>query len=607
MKEKEEFVRNFREVQPKFARLCGYSLSQSGLTMSQYALLNLLANGPATMKDLSVRMLITKPAVTNLVDRLEKRDFLQRKADLEDRRVTTITIRPKGIKLVREMQATVLSFLLRTLEQFNAAERRTINRFYAMLSNNFDQKLMKKKVGKLAAFGLVFLIGFSTVNVNAMGRRPDRAPSEDILNTASSSTAPESQKTLSFETFIKMALSRSEVVKSRREDIMIARAKTFQALGEAIGDGDFVISHDFKEKQLDASAAGGSGVGGTFNAPHRRERKFMFSQPLFQGFKSVGALMGAGSLKGQRVGELEFSKETLFVEAADAFYALISAEKDLTILGETQKLFDERVKDLSEREKIGRSRAGEVSMARAKMKILEAQVAKARGTLLSAQSLVGFYTGISHAKTEDEDPETFSETAELDPADYPELAAKRSDVAAAKLAVNTAKQTIVVKQSGLWPKLTLDANHYEKREGFQDGISWDALIKLNVPLYRGGDNIGQILEAKANYNKARLNYELTRKQALLEIEQTHQSWIAAREQHRAYQEAVKASEQNFNLQKEDYAHSLVSNLDVLAALEEFLSIRQSANTVQYEMKIYYWKLQMAMSSQVPEWAENKTK
>jgi outer membrane protein TolC len=262
---------------------------------------------------------------------------------------------------------------------------------------------------------------------------------------------------------------------------------------------------------------------------------------------------------------------------------------------------------LSEREKIGRSRAGEVAMARAKMKILEARVAKARGSLLSAQSLVGFYTGISHAKTDDEDPETFSETAELGVADYPVLAAKRSDVAAAKLAVNTAKQAIVVKQSALWPKVTLDANHYEKREGFQDGISWDALIKFDVPLYRGGDNIGQILEATANYRKAKFNYELTHKQALLEIEQSHQNWIAAREQHRAYQEAVKASEENFNLQKEDYAHSLVSNLDVLAALEEFLSIRQNANIVQYEMKINYWKLQMATSAKIPEWAEKTVK
>ena len=280
MKEKTEFIRNFREVQPKFARLCGYSLSQSGLTMSQYALLNLLANGSATMKDLSVRMLITKPAVTNLVDRLEKHDFLKRKADLEDRRVTTIVIRPKGIKLVREMQATVLGFLLRTLEQFSPAERGTINRFYAMLSKNFDQKLMKKKAGKLVAISLTFLIGFSTMNAHAMARRPDKSPSEAQLRDLLPS-ALENPKTLNFENFIKSALSRSETIKVVGEDIMIARAKTFIALGEAIGDGDFVISHDFKEKQLDASAAGGSDFSdpGRYTLTPRHSMKWSHGSP----------------------------------------------------------------------------------------------------------------------------------------------------------------------------------------------------------------------------------------------------------------------------------------------------------------------------------------
>lgn len=601
MKEKKEFALHFREVQPKFARLCMRSLSHSGLTMPQYALLNLLANGAVPMKDLSVRMHITKPAVTNLVDRLEKHDFLKRGPDSSDRRITMIAIRPKGSKLVREMQSTVLGFLLRTLGEFSSSERGVITRFYKMLSKNFDQNLLKKKAGKLVSLGLAVMLFTGSSSASAMARRPEKDPAESRTAVVSASETF-NPKVLNFENFIRLAISRSEIVKSRREDIMIARAKTFQSLGEAIGDGDFVISHSFQEKQAEA-AAGGSGSDSTARSPHRRERKFMFSQPLFQGFKSVGALMGAGSLKGQRVGELEFSKEELFVEAADAFYALISAEKDLVILGESQKLFEERIKDLGEREKIGRSRLGEVAMARAKMKILEARVAKARGTLLSAQSLVSFYTGIPHAKVEDEDPETFSETVDLNPENYAEFAAKRSDVVAAGLAAYTAKQTIVVKQSALWPKLTLDANHYEKREGFQDGISWDALIKLNVPLYRGGDNIGQILEATANYRKAKLNYELVQKQALLEIEQVHQNWIAAREQNRAYQEAVKASEENFNFQKEDYAHSLVSNLDVLAALEEFLTIREDANTAQYEMKTNYWKLQIAISSHVPEWAD----
>ncbi|HCM42016.1 MAG TPA: hypothetical protein DIS66_01695 [Candidatus Omnitrophica bacterium] len=446
-------------------------------------------------------------------------------------------------------------------------------------------------------FSLIFTLDSSAAFAMA------RFPSEEPVLQRNESASVESQ-TMNFEKFIEISLRRSEAVKSSREEIKIARARTLQALGDAIGDGDFVITNTYQEEQAQSPVGGApDNSTSTARAAHRRERKFSFSQPLFQGFKSVGALLGAGSLKGQRKEEYDLAKEDLFLEAAQAFYALLSAEKNLAILDESKKLFEERIRDLSEREKIGRSRPGEVAMARAKMKVLEARIAKARGTLLSAQSLAWFYSGVSRMKADDEDPETFSETLDIDPDHYSEIAENRSDVAAARNAMNTAKQTIVVKQSAIWPQINLSANQYEKREGFQDGISWDALITMNVPLYRGGDNLGQVLEAQALYRKTQWNYRLVQKMAMLEIEQTHQDWIASREQHRAYQAAVEASQENFNYQKEDYSKNLVSNLDVLAALEELLTIREEANATLYAMKSNYWRLQIAASSKVPDWAD----
>jgi len=459
---------------------------------------------------------------------------------------------------------------------------------------------------KINLWGAMLLLLIYPVNAFSMARRPE-APAQKQAVSANSETFDQRlEKKLNFENFIRLALARSTVVRASREDIQIARAQALQAIGVAVGDGDFVITHNFQEKQAEA-AAGGSSVGGTFNSPHRRERKFMFSQPLFQGFKSVGALVGAGSLTKQRKEEYEFTKETFFVDITEAFYALVSAQKRLDILNENKKLYGERINELGEREKIGRSRAGEVSMARAKEKILNARIASARGALLSAQSLVGFYTGIAHVQVEDDDPETFTETLEIDSENYAAIAAGRADVEAAVQAEKTAKQAIVVAQSSLWPKLTLDANHYEKREGFQDGISWDAILKLDVPLFRGGDNLGKLAEAVSNYKKAKWNCDLTRKKAILEIEQAHQGWIAAREQASAYKEAVKAGQENFDLQKADYASNLVNNLEVLAALEELISIRENSNTSEYQMKTNYWQFQIAVSRRIPEWAENKTK
>ena len=79
MNERAEFTGQFREVQAKFSRLYVIILSRLGLTLPQYALLNqLVAAGTLPMTQASKRLHISKPAVTNLVDRLEKSKCLKR-------------------------------------------------------------------------------------------------------------------------------------------------------------------------------------------------------------------------------------------------------------------------------------------------------------------------------------------------------------------------------------------------------------------------------------------------------------------------------------------------------------------------------------------------
>lgn len=142
MKEKEAFTHYFREVQPKFTRLCVRNLSREKLTIPQFAALNVLAAaGTLPMTELSSKLYITKPAVTNLVDRLEKIKFLKRLSEPGDRRVHLIRIEPKGEKFVREMQSSILGGLLKTLEKFSPSERQTVTRFYKELSEVLDAVL----------------------------------------------------------------------------------------------------------------------------------------------------------------------------------------------------------------------------------------------------------------------------------------------------------------------------------------------------------------------------------------------------------------------------------------------------------------------------------
>ncbi|HOW88491.1 MAG TPA: MarR family transcriptional regulator, partial [Candidatus Omnitrophota bacterium] len=105
----------------------------------------LLSAGSVSMTEVSGRLHITKPAVTNLVDRLEEKRFLKRVPHPKDRRISLLQILPKGEKAVASLQAQSLDIILKAYDQFNAGEHETISRFYATVSKVMDDFLLRLK------------------------------------------------------------------------------------------------------------------------------------------------------------------------------------------------------------------------------------------------------------------------------------------------------------------------------------------------------------------------------------------------------------------------------------------------------------------------------
>jgi outer membrane protein TolC len=390
------------------------------------------------------------------------------------------------------------------------------------------------------------------------------------------------------------ALERSETVAISKEEIEEAEAQFFKATSEALGDVDFVIT-DFRQdapKPRDLGAEGGPGFGSTFNAQHRRERAFVISQPLFQGFKSIGALSGAGSFRKQQKEEWLRAKQLLFLDVATVFYALLREKRDLENVEGIRTLLEERIRELKKREEIGRSRPSEVVQAEAAMGRVEGELARVRGVVKATRHLLEFLTGIpielNRLQEEELPDETIRELAA-----YLDGFETRPDIEASKEAVKTARGAVIVAQSSLWPEITLENNQYVKREGFQKDFDWDLFIKLTVPLSRGGENIGKIKEARSRWKQAKLVYSRTQREAELEIKEAYERWVSSAEQSEALSGALRASQENYRLQKEEYTRNLVGNLDVLEALEELFETSRAANRAAYEMKESYWRLRVA--------------
>ncbi len=434
---------------------------------------------------------------------------------------------------------------------------------------------------------LFFILGMSLLlsDAWAMARRPSEPPV-----TASQPAAP--LEPLTLDKAYELARTRSEVLAARQVDIELSWADFLEASGDFIGDLDFQMLHS-RQKDFGGNSAD-SGATQTLTRSTRRTRQWVFTQPIFQGFRSTGVVAGSSSLRKQRIAEKRRAEHVLFLDVATSYYSLLRLEHDIAITRDILGLFEKRAGELSEREGIGKSRVSEVATARARQKQIEATLAQEEGAWRVELRVLEFLTGIPlEGRTLVDIPEFLAPAPESSMQNYLEYAEPRPDVEAAYQAYKTAGRKVIVAQSELWPDITLDGNLYERREGFQDGIDWDVLFTVNVPIVKGGTTFGEIKRALSVKKQAELRYREALRFARMEIQQAYDAWQSSWKEYRALQEAVKADNENYEFQKQDYEHNLVDNLDVLEALEFLNNSRLNANEAAFEYKLNYWRLQIA--------------
>ncbi|MFA5159633.1 MAG: TolC family protein [Candidatus Omnitrophota bacterium] len=407
-----------------------------------------------------------------------------------------------------------------------------------------------------------FVLVFSTLSLARAEEKDPPAPTKET-------------DSLSLEECYHLALVQSETVAIQKEAISRATAQIFNATSQGLGNVDFIIERTFQDDPKSNLSALGD--------PNIHESKFKISQPLFQGFKAIGALTGAGSYRKEQKEAWIRAKELLYTDVARAFYNVLRYEREIEINQGIHELLQQRIKELEDREKIGRSRVSEVITAQTNLKVLEADLAAARGALATVRYLLEFLTGteLEGRKLEEESSEEVSSRTLTE---HLKMALTRSDVKAAEQAVKTAWRGIVVAQSGFWPMITLDHNQYTRREGTLANLDFDTLIKFDVPLFSGGETVGQVKDSIGILKQKKLAFSLAKRQAELEIKQSYQIWLSAKETDRLLKEAVRDAEKNYEVQSEEYTRSLVSNLDVLSALESLHNTRQRQNLTYYVMK-----------------------
>jgi MarR family transcriptional regulator, organic hydroperoxide resistance regulator len=106
-----------------------------GITPPQLdALVILQRDGELTIGDLSNRLYLAYSTTTDLVDRLEKANFVERYRDTEDRRVVRVRLREYGATLIEKVLDARRAYLADVLGSVNQDEKRSVLEVLDMLN-----------------------------------------------------------------------------------------------------------------------------------------------------------------------------------------------------------------------------------------------------------------------------------------------------------------------------------------------------------------------------------------------------------------------------------------------------------------------------------------
>jgi long-chain acyl-CoA synthetase len=88
------------------------ALAQVELTLPQYRVLGILAEGSAAASGLADRLAVRRPSITALIDGLVARDLVHRRQEDTDRRRVELRLTPEGVRTLARADVAVDEYLI---------------------------------------------------------------------------------------------------------------------------------------------------------------------------------------------------------------------------------------------------------------------------------------------------------------------------------------------------------------------------------------------------------------------------------------------------------------------------------------------------------------
>jgi outer membrane protein len=326
---------------------------------------------------------------------------------------------------------------------------------------------------------------------------------------------------------------------------------------------------------------------------------FLLTRQYTAGLRLVQPLIRGGLISGYQLAKenvllAKFQKDaselSLYQLVISAYFNLNIAQVDRRNVEELLKYSRERVEEIRERTKIGKSRKGELVEAEAQLLSAESQYQQTLITLQQAERNFEFFTG-----TKAEEIGGLGEVSKLNTpmTEYLQKVRARPDILAADQQARLAERQISIAKGSHYPSVDLVGNYYFDRTGVLATSEWDVGFTVNFPLFQGGAVQSNVREAVEGKRIAELTSSETRRAAERDLMINYQNLVQLQLQLKAQKAALEKAEAAYRLNKKDYGFGLVTNLDVLQSLNLFIETKRAYNTLVALTHLNYRSLEAA--------------
>jgi len=333
----------------------------------------------------------------------------------------------------------------------------------------------------------------------------------------------------------------------------------------------------------------GSGATGSFGKARQHTGKATIDQYLFQGGKEYRASSNAGL--NLEISHLMKSQAelALFREVAESFYGIFSLIQELDTLNEQKSLLQKRVRLLQKRALIGRSKPSEVSMSRSQFARVQAEISQVYSRLVLKREELRWLTGLdSVLNLRDEIAEKELQglmVTESDLKNVPVLVAR-------KKGIEVADNTVAIATGDYFPTISTQGNYYFDRDGVLSNSKWDVSLNVTLPIFEGGKTVAERRVELAKKRKATIEYQSLLRKIFTEFRAGKAEMQSKLETVEKLKLAVKLAKKSFKDQQGDFKKGLISNLDVLRAMDDYLTVRKMYENEKIQTKLSWIRLHL---------------